>query len=163
MLEGPARELLAQRGYRQVTALTDPEVRRRLREGKLQLDPFGEDVVEVQDEGGQRLLLRRIPGTQQRHRSRRADQLAKVRARVAARNEYVSTRTRGHVLVTMLALASQDALDRLQSVRLVSFADPTLGRWRLPTRWLPQQQPVLDVLPPLPPPLLSAQKPTATA
>ncbi len=281
MLKGPARELLAQRGYRYVTALTDPEVRRRLREGKLQLDLFGEDVVEVQDEGGQRLLLRRIPATQQRHRSRRDDQLAKVRVRVAARNDYVSKRpranaetslelakralgayklsswvsahlegrevrltvdddarereeqldgcyvvtsdvpanvasaqtlwdrygdlqrverdfrrmkvskleirpiflrkaerTRAHVLVTMLALkivrelerrvaplgiTSQDALDRLQSVRLVSFADPTLGLWRLPTRWLPQQQAVLDVLPPLPPPLLSAQKPTTTA
>lgn len=281
MLKGPARELLAAKGYRYVTALTDPEVRRRLREGVLQLDLFGEDVVEVQDESGQRMLLRRIPATQQRHRSRRADQLSKVRARIAARNEYVATRpradaktslklaqralgsyrlssyvtahldgravvltvdeeaqereeqldgcyvvtsdvpasaasaqtlwdrygdlqrverdfrrmkvsklevrpiflrnaerTRGHVLVTMLALkivrelerrvaplgiTSQDALDRLESVRLVSFAHPTLGLWRLPTRWLPQQQAVLDVLPPLPPPLLSAHKRTVAA
>ena len=221
-------------------------------------------------------MLSRIPATQQRHRTRRADQLKKVSARVAARNDYVATRpradakvslaqanraraayklnsyvsahldnrvvvltvdddareqeeqldgcyvvtsdvpkgvasahtlwdrygdlqrverdfrrmkvsnlelrpiflrkagrTRGHVFVTMLALklvrelerrvaplgiTSQDALDRLESVRLLSFADPTLVLWRLPARWLPQQQEILDVLPALAPPLLSAQR-----
>lgn len=279
MLKGPARKLLAEKGFRYVTALTDPEIRRRLREGTLQLDLFGEDLVEVEEENGQRLMLRLIPATRERHRSRRADQLAKVRARVTARNDYVAahprahaetslrqanralatyklgafvsahldgrvvtltidddarahfeqldgcyvvtsdvpksaasaqilwdrygdlqrverdfrrmkvsqleirpiflrkaTRTRGHAFVTMLALkieralerriaplgiTTQDALDRLESVRLLSFADPTLDLWRLPTRWLPQQQAILDVLPPLPPPLLSARKRTA--
>lgn len=280
MLKGRARELLAAKGFHYVTALTDPEVRRRLRAGTLQLDLFGEDVVEVEDENGQRLLLRRIPATKQRHRARRADQLEKVRARVAARNEYVAERpradvevslkqaqralaayklsfvsahldgrrvvltvdedareheeqldgcyvvvsdvpksvatadtlwsrygdlqrverdfrrmktsnlevrpiflrkaerTRGHALVTMLALkitrelerriapleiTTRDALDRLEGVRLISFADPSLGLWRLPTRWQPQQQSILDVLPPLPAPLLSAPKTRANA
>lgn len=281
MLKGPARELLGKRGFRYVTALTDPEVRRRLREGTLQLDLFGEDVAEVREESGQRLLLRRIPATQKRHRARRADQLDKVRTRVERRNEYVAERprakaesslkmaqralsayklssfvsaqledrrvvltvdeaarqreeeldgcyvvisdvpasvasaqtlwdrygdlqrverdfrrmktsnleirpiflrkaerTRGHALVTMLALkltraferrlaplgiTTRDALDRLEGVRLLSFAEPSLGLWRLPTRWDAVQQSVLDVLPPLPAPLLSAKKSPPTA
>lgn len=276
MLKGPARALLGSKGFRYVTALTDPEVRRRLREGTLQLDLFGEDIVEVDDAHGQRLLLRRIPATRDRHRARRADQLRKVSARVQARNAFVAERpradaavslaqaqralrayeldtcvsarldgravvltvdddarqreeqldgcyvvvsdvpkeaasaqtlwqrygdlqrverdfrrmktsqlelrpiflrkagrTRGHALVTMLALkitrelerrvaplniTVRDALDRLEAVRLVSFAEPSLGLWRLPTRWQPLQQAVLDVLPPLPPPSLSAPK-----
>lgn len=81
-----------------------------------------------------------------------------------------ASRTRGHALVSMLALklarelrrrvqplglTIDDALDRLQAVRLVTLADPQLGLWRLPSRWDAQQQQVLDVLPPLPAPLLS--------
>ena len=281
MLKGPARAVLAEKGFRYVTALTDPEIRRRLREGTLQLDLFGEDVVEVEEENGQRLMLRRIPATKERHRARRADQLKQVSARVLARNEYVAARpradenvsltrakralvaykidsyvsaclnnrvvvltvdedarereeqldgcyvvtsdvpksvasaqtlwdrygdlqrverdfrrmkvskleirpiflrkagrTRGHAFVTMLALklvrelerrvaplgiTSQDALDRLESVRLLSLADLSMGLWRLPTRWLPQQQEILGVLPALPPPLLSARKQHAAA
>jgi hypothetical protein len=79
-------------------------------------------------------------------------------------------RTRAHAFVTMLALKlarelerrvadlglmAQDALDRLAGVRLVTFADPSLGLWRLPTRHAPAQQEILDRLPPLPAPMLS--------
>jgi len=79
-------------------------------------------------------------------------------------------RTRGHALVTMLALKlarelerrvadlglmAQDALDRLAGVRLVTFADPALGLWRLPRRHARPQQEILDRLPPLPVPMLS--------
>ena len=80
------------------------------------------------------------------------------------------TRTRGLALVTMLGvklardlgrrvadlgLTAQDALDRLGGVRLVTFADPSLGLWRLPTRHAKEQQEVLDRLPPLRAPMLS--------
>lgn len=280
MLKGPARELLASKGFRYVTALTDPEVRRRLQEGQLQLDLFGENVVEAKDQDGKRLLLRRMPATAARHRSRREDQLARVRAKVDARNAYVAehprahpaaslklaeraiaayrlstfvsarldgpvvlvevdpaaraheeeldgcyvvisdvpedaadaqtlwdrygqlqnverdfrrmkmagleirpiylrsaVRTRAHAFVTMLALkitralerrlkptgiGVDDALLRLQAVRLVSLAEPSLGLWRLPTRWDAPQKAVLDALPPLPAPLLSAPRSQST-
>jgi len=81
-----------------------------------------------------------------------------------------ATRTRGHVFATMLALKIvryleravrplgidvSEALERLHAIRLVTLADPELGLWRLPSRWLPEQQELLDVLPTLPPPLLS--------
>jgi transposase len=79
-------------------------------------------------------------------------------------------RTRGHALVSMLALklvrelerrirplglTVKDALERLEGVRLVTLADPKLGLWSLPSRWDKPQQQVLAVLPALPPPLLS--------
>jgi hypothetical protein len=85
-------------------------------------------------------------------------------------------RTRAHAFVTMLALklaralearvadlglTAEDALDRLGGVRLVSFADPALGLWRLPTVYAEPQRQVLDRIPPLPPPRLSrTAKPT---
>lgn len=273
MLKAEGRQLLSEQGFRFVTALSDPQVRKLLAEGTLQLELFGETVSEVTSSEGLRYVLRLNPATQERHRSRRADQLLRVQARVEARNKYVEQhpraseatsleqaerwlrtyklqgfvtahlegrrvvlevsaerqkevelldgcyvvvsdvpgdkasarqlwerygdlqkverdfrtlktglleirplflrkagRTRGHALVSMLALklareverrvqplglTVKDALERLDGVRLVTLADPTLGLWSLPSRWDKPQQQVLAVLPPLPPPLLS--------
>jgi transposase len=83
-----------------------------------------------------------------------------------------ANRTRAHALVAMLALrvlrllesrvhalgiTARDALDRLQGIRVVTLADPSLGLWQLPARFTPSQQEVLDCLPPLPAPLLASQ------
>lgn len=272
MLKSKGKALLAERGFRYLTALTDPEIRRLLREGTLQMELFAEEVCEVEAEGV-RYILRRNPPTTERHRSRRADQLARIEAKASKRNEYLAAhpraapetsrrqiegwlvrykldafasarcegrkvfieidtakraaveqfdgcyvvvsnvpasqasaqalwdrygylqrverdfrslktglldlrpiflrkanRTRAHALVSMLALklarelekrvhplglTAQDALDRLEGVRLVSVADPKLGMWRLPARWDRPQAEVLGVLPTLPAPMLS--------
>jgi len=272
MIKAKGRELLAEQGFRYVTSMTDPEIRKALASGLLQLDLFDEEVAEVVA-GDRRYILRRNSAMTARTRTRRADQLARVHGKVDARNEqvvasrradpevslraankwlttyklhkYVSAeledravrlvvdgqaraelesldgcyvvttdvpvehasaqeiwdrygdlqkverdfrtmktsglelrpiflrkanRTRAHAFVTMLALKLtrelerrvaplgltwKDALDRLLAVRLVTLADPTLGLWRLPTRWALEQREVLDVLPSLPPPRLS--------
>jgi hypothetical protein len=273
MLKTQGRQLLAEQGFRFVTALTEPQIRKLLATETLRLELFTETVTEVTHSKGLRYILRRNPASMKRERSRRADQLATVRRKVEARNAWLekhpqastqvslklaerwlrlyklqafvtprlvqrqvvlevsqqrqhevelldgcyvvisdvpgdkasaqqlwdrygdlqqverdfrdlktslleirplflrkASRTRGHALVSMLALklarefrcrvqplglTVDDALDRLQAVRLVTLADPHLGLWRLPARWDTQQQQVLDVLPPLPTPLLS--------
>jgi hypothetical protein len=83
-------------------------------------------------------------------------------------------RTKGHALVTMLALklvrevdrrvaplglTVTDAVARLQGVRLVALGDPELALWRLPDSYAPAQQEILSVLPTLPAPKLSLKKP----
>jgi hypothetical protein len=177
MIKAKGKALLGEHGFRYITSLTDPEIRKTLAEGTLQLGLFEEQVTEVELPDGRRYVLRRNPAMTQRTRSRRADQLRRVEEKLAARNAEVdtiflrkATRTRAHALVTMLALklvrelerrvhplglTVQDALDRLEGVRLLTLADPALGLWRLPTRWEPEQRQVLEVLPPLPTPLLS--------
>lgn len=272
MLKAKGKALLAERGFRYVTALTDPEIRRMLREGTLQMDLFSEEVCEVAVDGI-RYILRQNPATTERHRSRREDQLARVKSKAAKRDLYLAEhpradpavslrqaerwlrvykldafvsarleerkvvleidaakraaveqfdgcyvvvsnvpankasaqclwdrygylqrverdfrtlktslleirpiylrkagRTRGHALVAMLALklmrdlerrirpldiTLKDTFDRLDSVRLVSFADPKLGLWRLPKRFEPAAAELLPLLPPLAAPLLS--------
>jgi len=275
MVKVPARKALAERGLRFLTSLTDPQIKKLLKSDKIQLELFDETPVEVYVDD-RRLILRRNSESMARHRQRRADQEAKVRAKVAERNAqtlasdrckpetslrtaqrrlaaykldrfvtaeldgrtvrlvvdeakkteielldgcYVletdvpreaaidcatlhdrykdlkhverdfrslktvdleirpiflrkANRTRAHALVALLALkilrrlqariaplgiTAQDAIDRLNGIRLVGLGDPTFGVWRLPTRYTPQQREVLDRLPAMPAPALSPQ------
>jgi len=82
-------------------------------------------------------------------------------------------RTRGHAVVSLLALklareldrrvaplglTVEDAIERLGGVRLVRLGDAEWGLWRLADRYPVTQQEVLDVLPKLPAPMLSLGK-----
>jgi Transposase DDE domain len=82
-------------------------------------------------------------------------------------------RTRGHAVVSLLALklareldrrvaslglTVEDAIERLGGVRLVRLGEAEWGLWRLADRYPAAQQEVLDVLPKLPAPLLSLGK-----
>jgi hypothetical protein len=83
-------------------------------------------------------------------------------------------RTRGHALVSLLALklareldrrvaplglTAEEAVERLSGVRLIRLGDAQLGWWRLADSYPEAQQEVLKVLPRLPAPLLSLGKP----
>ncbi len=83
-------------------------------------------------------------------------------------------RTRGHALVSLLALklareldrrmaplglTVKDAIERLKGVRLVRLGEPGMGLWRLPDRYQAAQTEVLEALPKLPSPVLSLGKP----
>jgi hypothetical protein len=82
-------------------------------------------------------------------------------------------RTRGHALVSLLALklarelerrvaplglTVDDAVERLKGVRLVCLGEPELGLWRLADSYPVAQTEVLAVLPKLPAPVLSLGK-----
>jgi hypothetical protein len=84
-----------------------------------------------------------------------------------------AVRTRGHALVSMLALKLAralerrvaplgltvvDAVERLKGVRLVRLGEPAMGWWRLADRYPAAQTEVLAVLPKLPSPVLSLGK-----
>jgi hypothetical protein len=82
-------------------------------------------------------------------------------------------RTRGHALVSLLALklarelerrvaplglTVDDAVERLKGVRLVCLGEPGLGLWRLADSYPAAQTEVLAALPKLPAPVLSLGK-----
>lgn len=100
MIKAKGRELLAQEGFRYITSLTDPEIRKALATGILQLGLFDEQVTEVSDTN-RRYILRRNPAMTKRARSRRADQLARVQTKVDARNVKVATSTRADPQVSL--------------------------------------------------------------
>jgi hypothetical protein len=101
MLKTQGRQLLSEQGFRFVTALSDPQVRKLLSEGTLQLELFTEQVSEVTSPEGLRYILRRNPATLERHRARRADQLAKVQSKVEARNAWLEKHPRANAEVSL--------------------------------------------------------------
>ena len=101
MLRGPARELLGAQGFRYVTALTDAEVRTHLATGALQIGMFDEQVVEVTGPDGMRFILRRNPRMTDRVRSKREDQLNKVRSKIAERNAVMDLKPKARTATSL--------------------------------------------------------------
>jgi transposase len=85
MIKRLGKAALGEARFRYVTALTDPQIRALLAKGRLQLELFEEKPAEVELEG-KRYVLRCNPQTQARERARRADQWARVQAKITARN-----------------------------------------------------------------------------
>ncbi len=93
MVKSKGKQALTAAGLRYITALTDPQIRRLLGQGILQLNLFSETVSEVEAEGV-RYILRRNAQEAQREQHRLDDKLAKLETQIQARNEQVHTHPR---------------------------------------------------------------------
>jgi transposase len=89
MIKAKGKAQLDQAHFRYITALTNPQIRKLIKEDVVQPDLFDEQVVEV-THSGKRLVLRCDPATQRKERHRRADKLQRLTERVAARNAFVA-------------------------------------------------------------------------
>jgi transposase len=89
MLKAQGKACLNQARFKYITALTDPQIRKLLKQNVLQPDLFDEQVVEVHHEG-KRLVLRCDPATQRQERHRREDKIQRLRTLVAERNAFVA-------------------------------------------------------------------------
>jgi transposase len=93
MVKSKGRAALCAAGLRYITALTDPQIRRLLKEGTLQMGLFHEQVCEVEADGV-RYLLRKNQAEAARQRRRVEDKLLKLAGKVERRNEQVRTSPR---------------------------------------------------------------------
>ncbi len=93
MVKSKGKQALQEAGLRYITALTDPQIRRLLREGTLQLSLFSEEVCEVEADGV-RYLLRKNKDEEAREQHRLDDKLAKLTRKVEQRNEQVKASSR---------------------------------------------------------------------
>ena len=116
MVKSKGKQALTAAGLRYITALTDPQIRRLLGQGTLQLSLFSEQVCEVQGEGV-RYILRRNPEEAQREQHRLDNKLAKLEAQLQARNEQVRNhdvvyrmRSRGRATRSRDCFASRPAI-----------------------------------------------------
>jgi transposase len=93
MIKRLGKVALGEARFCYVTALTDPQIRALLGKNVLQLELFEDKPAEV-EVGGKRYVLRCNPQTQARERARRADQWARVQAKITARNQQVEQKPR---------------------------------------------------------------------
>lgn len=120
MIKAKGRELLAKEGFRYITSMTDPEIRKALAAGTLQIGLFDEEVTEVVGDD-RRYVLRRNPAMTTRTRTRRADQLARVREKVDARNAVVVASKRADPVVSL-----RDANKWLKTYKLQAYVSAEL-------------------------------------
>jgi len=88
MVKSKGKQALKEAGLHYISALTDPQIRRLLGEGALQMGLFSEAVCEVEADG-LRYLLRKNEAEAARERHRLEDKLAKLERKVEQRNEQV--------------------------------------------------------------------------
>jgi transposase len=88
MVKSKGKQALQQAQLHYITALTDPEIRRLLKQGTLQLGLFHEQICEVEAEGV-RYVLRKHEAEAALQRRRFEDKLEKLEALVAVRNQKV--------------------------------------------------------------------------
>jgi transposase len=93
MVKSKGKQALEEAGLRYISALTDPQIRRLLKEGTLQLGLFHEAVCEVEVDGV-RYLLRKNEAEAAREQHRLEDKLAKLARKVEQRNEQVKASPR---------------------------------------------------------------------
>ena len=131
MVKAKGKRALSTAGFRYITALTTPQVRRLLHEQVLRAEWFGAHLHEVVH-GSVRLILRGSPARRQHEARRRADKVAKLQALLTARNAFVETAKRAKPatgLRTLQAWVKRHKLETFVRValhegRLMATLDP---------------------------------------
>lgn len=88
MVKSKGKQALKDAGLRYISALTDPQIRRLLAEGTLQLGLFDEKVCEV-EANNVRYLLRKNEAEAAKEHHRLQDKLAKLEMKIEKRNKQV--------------------------------------------------------------------------
>jgi len=93
MVKSKGKQALEQAHLQYITALTDPQIRRLLHTGTLQLGLFHEQICEVES-AGVRYVLRKNEAEAAREQHRLQDKLEKLEVQIAARNEATKNKPR---------------------------------------------------------------------
>jgi len=120
MVKAKGKRTLTTAGFRYITALTTPQVRRLLQTQVLRAEWFTTHVREVLY-GAVRLILRRSEALRQHEARRRADKWAKLQSLLTARNAFVDTAKRAKPetgLRTLQAWVKRHKLDAFVHVAL---------------------------------------------
>ena len=93
MVKSNAKEALSEEGFKYITALTNPQICKLLRENIIQLNLFDTDVCEAQH-GNLRLILRKNEAVRHKEEKRRQDKILRFQELIEGRNSFVSESTK---------------------------------------------------------------------
>ena len=97
MLKSAQLEGLAEAGFDYITAITKPQIRTLLSRGVLQPDMFDDRLMDVEEEGGARYVLRRNPARAAELAETRQSKRAKIERVLEERNRYLAEHARAGV------------------------------------------------------------------
>ena len=120
MVKAKGKKLLGTKDFRYITALTDPQIRKLLKEKVLEPELFDTVVHEV-EHGNKRLVLRRNEEVRRKEAHRREDKLTKLRSKIEERNAFVERSKRAKPeagLRKMTEWVKRHKLSSFVSVRL---------------------------------------------
>ncbi|MEK9149575.1 MAG: IS1634 family transposase [Candidatus Desantisbacteria bacterium] len=106
MLKHPQLELLGEKGFHYITAITKPQINKFLREGAFQISLFDEPLGEVEVDGV-RYILHRNPKRAEEIAQNRLDKLASLQNLLAKENLYLQEHPRAKVEVAINKVAQQ--------------------------------------------------------
>ena len=89
MVKAKGKVTLSDAGFKYITALTDPQVRKLIKGNVIQLNMFDETIHEV-EHNNLRLVLRRNKAVWLKEQKRREDKLNKLKERIEKRNQFVA-------------------------------------------------------------------------
>ncbi|MGO9738533.1 MAG: IS1634 family transposase [Desulfomonilaceae bacterium] len=125
MVKSNAKQSLSQDGFKYITALTNPQVRKLLRENIIQLNLFDTTVCEAQH-GNTRLILRKNDSVRRKEEKRRQDKILRFQELIQQRNFFVSESTKADPEAGLRKL-----LDWAGRYKISSFASLSLDGRRL--------------------------------
>ena len=125
MVQAKGKRALSTAGFRSITALTMPQVRRLLQTQVLRTEWLTTHVHEVRH-GSVRLILRRSEALRQQAARRRADKWAKLQRLITARNTFVQTSKRARLETGLRTLQAWVKRHKLEAFVHVSLHDGRL-------------------------------------
>jgi len=131
MVKSTGKKDLNDAGFRYISALTDPQIRKLLSEKIIQMELFTEQVCEVESDT-LRFILRKNPEEARRAQHRLEDKLTKLRQKITERNQQVEKSPRSKPeagLRTLTEWISRHKLDgivqlKLEDRQIVETVDP---------------------------------------
>ena len=122
MVKSKGKTVLEQSGFKYITALTNPQIRKLLKEGVIQLNLFDETVCEVRH-GNLRLVLRKNEKVYRKEQVRKEDKLRRLTELVATRNAFVSTSKRAEPEAGLRRMVSWAKRHKISSFVAMSLED----------------------------------------
>jgi transposase len=114
MVKSTGKQALFENGFKYITALTDPQIRKLLKQNVIQLNLFDASVCEV-NHGNLRLVLRKNGAVSRKEARRREDKLDRLRELIAKRNEFVLNSQRADPDAGLRKLSKWAARHKLSS------------------------------------------------
>ncbi len=122
MVKSKGKHALFENGFKYITALTNPQIRKLLQQDVIQLNLFDATVCEV-NHGNVRLVLRKNTAVSRKHARRRDDKLLRLRELIVKRNEFVLNSPRADPEAGLRTLSTWADRHKLSSFVQLSLDD----------------------------------------